>query len=56
MPQENLYDWQDDQACAPQPEPAEETVADKFVRTVDERVRKGQELTRIILANLKGQP
>lgn len=49
---DSLYDYLAHQDCLPQPE----TEADKAEREADERIRRGQELTRILMENLGGSP
>jgi hypothetical protein len=51
---ENLYDWIDDQNCGPQPE-NELDEALRLVYEADQRVKRGQELSRILWATFKMQ-
>lgn len=52
MSQDGLYDYLAHQDCLPQPEPDDLDEALKLVYDAKQRVIRGQELTRILVANL----
>jgi hypothetical protein len=55
MSQDGLYDFYVDQNCGPQPDEPE-TEAEQIASEANRRVVRGQQLTRILLANLRGDP